>query len=157
MLKTETTIHHPRDITITIGLVDRASKPPYHCQQHWNGQLSIMANRGISTSLKNELFFCPSPRNKWLNLIFCSTDRARLTCSLLYKHEHLPLSIKDPVNEAVITMMQEATNPVVSLVFQDGQDGKKKGSSMMTISAGHRESLAKLMTNLESTHPHFVR
>ena len=27
----------------------------------------------------------------------------------------------------------------------------------MTISAGHRESLAKLMTNLHSTHPHFVR
>merc|ERR1712193_594921 len=34
---------------------------------------------------------------------------------------------------------------------------KKKGSSMMTISAAHRESLSKLMTNLHSTHPHFVR
>merc|ERR1712121_403474 len=33
----------------------------------------------------------------------------------------------------------------------------KKGSSMMTISAAHRESLMKLMTNLNSTHPHFVR
>merc|ERR1719285_471270 len=28
---------------------------------------------------------------------------------------------------------------------------------MMTISAAHRESLLKLMTNLHSTHPHFVR
>ena len=28
---------------------------------------------------------------------------------------------------------------------------------MMTISAGHRESLGKLMSNLHSTHPHFVR
>ena len=28
---------------------------------------------------------------------------------------------------------------------------------MMTISAGHRESLMKLMNNLHSTHPHFVR
>merc|ERR1711872_256590 len=27
----------------------------------------------------------------------------------------------------------------------------------MTISAAHRESLMKLMTNLHSTHPHFVR
>jgi myosin heavy chain 6/7 len=63
---------------------------------------------------------------------------------------------KDPVNEAVVQMMQAATNPIVSLVFQD-QEGKKKGSSMMTISAGHRESLTKLMTNLHSTHPHFVR
>ena len=70
---------------------------------------------------------------------------------------HLPcLSLQDPVNEAVMTMMQEAGNPVVSLVFQE-QEGKKKGSSMMTISAGHRESLTKLMTNLMSTHPHFVR
>merc|ERR1712042_235401 len=34
---------------------------------------------------------------------------------------------------------------------------KKKGSAMMTISAGHRESLMKLMNNLHSTHPHFVR
>jgi len=65
---------------------------------------------------------------------------------------------KDPVNEAVVTMMQEAENPVVNLVFQDKDTGeKKKGSALMTISAGHRESLMKLMTNLNSTHPHFVR
>jgi len=65
---------------------------------------------------------------------------------------------KDPVNEAVVNMMQEAENQVVNLVFQEKDTGeKKKGSAMMTISAGHRESLMKLMTNLHSTHPHFVR
>merc|ERR1712142_665077 len=65
---------------------------------------------------------------------------------------------KDPVNDAVIGMMSSATNAVVSLVFTEKDDGtKKKGSSMMTISAAHRESLMKLMTNLHSTHPHFVR
>merc|ERR1719435_55131 len=65
---------------------------------------------------------------------------------------------KDPVNDAVVNMMQSATNEIVSLVFQDKGDGtKKKGASMMTISAAHRESLMKLMTNLNSTHPHFVR
>merc|ERR1712002_286061 len=65
---------------------------------------------------------------------------------------------KDPVNEAIIGMMGSATNAVVSLVFQEKDDGtKKKGASMMTISAAHRESLMKLMTNLHSTHPHFVR
>jgi myosin heavy subunit len=65
---------------------------------------------------------------------------------------------KDPVNEAVIGMMGAAGNPVVSLVFQEKDTGeKKKGASMMTISAAHRESLSKLMTNLHSTHPHFVR
>jgi len=65
---------------------------------------------------------------------------------------------KDPVNEAVIGMMGGAGNAICSLVFQEKDDGtKKKGSSMMTISAAHRESLLKLMTNLHSTHPHFVR
>merc|ERR1719348_2586043 len=63
----------------------------------------------------------------------------------------------DPVNEAVIGMMGAAGNPVVSLVFQEKDTGKKKGASMMTISAAHRESLSKLMTSLNSTHPHFVR
>merc|ERR1719374_160795 len=65
---------------------------------------------------------------------------------------------KDPVNEAVTGMMGQAGNGVVSLVFTEKDTGeKKKGSSMMTISAAHRESLMKLMTNLHSTHPHFVR
>merc|ERR1719249_576341 len=65
---------------------------------------------------------------------------------------------KDPVNEAVIGMMAGAGNAVCALVFQEKDDGtKKKGSSMMTISAAHRESLMKLMNNLHSTHPHFVR
>merc|ERR1712243_456905 len=65
---------------------------------------------------------------------------------------------KDPVNEAVIGMMAGAANAVCALVFTEKDTGeKKKGSSMMTISAAHRESLMKLMTNLHSTHPHFVR
>merc|ERR1719369_1214712 len=65
---------------------------------------------------------------------------------------------KDPVNEAIIGMMASAGNAVVALVFTEKDDGtKKKGASMMTISAAHRESLMKLMTNLHSTHPHFVR
>ncbi|CAG5895764.1 unnamed protein product [Menidia menidia] len=38
-----------------------------------------------------------------------------------------------------------------------GKGAKKKGSSFQTVSALHRENLNKLMTNLRSTHPHFVR
>ncbi|CAF0942947.1 unnamed protein product [Didymodactylos carnosus] len=39
-----------------------------------------------------------------------------------------------------------------------GGGGKsKKGGSMQTISATHREQLNKLMTTLKQTHPHFVR
>merc|ERR1712136_427868 len=63
---------------------------------------------------------------------------------------------KDPVNDAVVTMMSGSTNSLVSLVFTESGE-KKKGSSMATISAAHRESLLKLMTNLNATRPHFVR
>jgi len=63
---------------------------------------------------------------------------------------------KDPVNDAVIGMMQGATNAITALVFQETGE-KKKGASMATISAAHRESLLKLMASLHSTHPHFVR
>merc|ERR1719283_483103 len=55
-------------------------------------------------------------------------------------------------------MMQGASNEVCGLVFQEKDTGKKKkGSALMTISAAHRESFLKLMTNLHATHPHFVR
>merc|ERR1711970_1481968 len=65
---------------------------------------------------------------------------------------------KDPVNEAVIGMMAGAGNAVCALVFTEKDTGeKKKGASMATISAAHRESLLKLMASLHSTHPHFVR
>ena len=49
------------------------------------------------------------------------------------------LPLQDPVNEAVIGMMSSAGNGVVALVFTEKDTGeKKKGSSMMTISAAHR-------------------
>merc|ERR1719334_2109472 len=45
---------------------------------------------------------------------------------------------KDPVNDAVIGMMQGATNPIVSLVFEEKADGaKKKGSDKQTNKQKH--------------------
>ena len=39
-----------------------------------------------------------------------------------------------------------------------GKGGKRqKGGSFQTVSNLHRESLSRLMTNLRSTQPHFVR
>ncbi|KAK0144617.1 Myosin-6 [Merluccius polli] len=77
---------------------------------------------------------------------------------------------KDPLNETVVGLFQKSTLKVLSTLFMgyagaDAQDGggkggkggKKKGSSFQTVSALHRENLNKLMTNLRSTHPHFVR
>ncbi|XP_022625843.1 myosin-6-like [Seriola dumerili] len=78
---------------------------------------------------------------------------------------------KDPLNETVVGLYQKSTLKLLALLFvgyagadsaqeaggKGGKGGKKKGSSFQTVSALHRENLNKLMTNLRSTHPHFVR
>uniref|UniRef100_A0A4W4HGP0 Myosin heavy chain 7-like n=1 Tax=Electrophorus electricus TaxID=8005 RepID=A0A4W4HGP0_ELEEL len=70
---------------------------------------------------------------------------------------------KDPLNETVVGLYQKSTMKLLSNLFVNyaGADSvkekKKKGSSFQTVSALHRENLNKLMTNLRSTHPHFVR
>jgi len=72
---------------------------------------------------------------------------------------------KDPINTTVATLFSKSKNTMLSHLFADvaeeegsGRAGKgKKGGSMQTISAIHREQLNKLMTNLKQTHPHFVR
>ncbi|KAG7455435.1 hypothetical protein MATL_G00256440 [Megalops atlanticus] len=76
---------------------------------------------------------------------------------------------KDPLNETVVALYQKSSLKLLALLFANyaGADSamaetgkkekKKKGSSFQTVSALHRENLNKLMTNLRSTHPHFVR
>ncbi|XP_074828041.1 myosin heavy chain, skeletal muscle, adult isoform X2 [Natator depressus] len=79
---------------------------------------------------------------------------------------------KDPLNETVIGLYQKSSMKTLALLFatyggdagnfceiQGGgkKGGKKKGSSFQTVSALFRENLNKLMSNLRSTHPHFVR
>ncbi|XP_035990818.1 myosin-7 [Fundulus heteroclitus] len=78
---------------------------------------------------------------------------------------------KDPLNETVVGLYQKSNLKLLATLFanyagtdsaESGKGGKgggskKKGSSFQTVSALHRENLNKLMTNLRSTHPHFVR
>ncbi|XP_048122942.1 myosin-7-like [Alosa alosa] len=75
---------------------------------------------------------------------------------------------KDPLNETVVGLFQKSTLKLLCSLFANyagaesaaesgGGGKKKKGSSFQTVSALHRENLNKLMTNLRSTHPHFVR
>ncbi|XP_061569990.1 myosin-6-like [Cololabis saira] len=75
---------------------------------------------------------------------------------------------KDPLNETVVGLYQKSTLKLLGVLFAGyagadsaadakGKGAKKKGSSFQTVSALHRENLNKLMTNLRSTHPHFVR
>nr|NP_001305944.1 myosin, heavy chain 1F, skeletal muscle (similar to human myosin, heavy chain 1, skeletal muscle, adult) [Gallus gallus]BAA89233.1 skeletal myosin heavy chain [Gallus gallus] len=75
---------------------------------------------------------------------------------------------KDPLYETVVGLYQKSSLKTLALLFASAggeaesggggkKGGKKKGSSFQTVSALFRENLNKLMTNLRSTHPHFVR
>ncbi|XP_041283281.1 myosin-13 [Onychostruthus taczanowskii] len=74
---------------------------------------------------------------------------------------------KDPLNETVVGLYQKSSLKLLSFLYSNyagdsagggGKKGaKKKGGSFQTVSAVFRENLNKLMTNLRSTHPHFVR
>ncbi|XP_044795211.1 myosin-4 isoform X2 [Bubalus bubalis] len=74
---------------------------------------------------------------------------------------------KDPLNETVVGLYQKSAMKTLAFLFTGGpsaeeggggkKGSKKKGSSFQTVSALFRENLNKLMTNLRSTHPHFVR
>ncbi|XP_039680167.1 myosin heavy chain, fast skeletal muscle-like [Perca fluviatilis] len=81
---------------------------------------------------------------------------------------------KDSLNESVVQLYQKSSMKLLSLLYasfsgaeaESGGDaggkgakkgGKKKGGSFQTMSGVFRENLGKLMTNLRSTHPHFLR
>ncbi|XP_019736729.1 myosin heavy chain, fast skeletal muscle-like isoform X1 [Hippocampus comes] len=72
---------------------------------------------------------------------------------------------KDPLNDSVVQLYQKSSVKLLAHLYamhagaEDAgpKKGKKKGGSFQTVSALFRENLGKLMTNLRSTHPHFVR
>ncbi|XP_051251578.1 myosin heavy chain, fast skeletal muscle-like [Dicentrarchus labrax] len=74
---------------------------------------------------------------------------------------------KDPLNDSVVQLYQKASNKLLAMLYAvhagaeeaagSKKGGKKKGGSFQTVSALFRENLGKLMSNLRSTHPHFVR
>ncbi|KAK6319424.1 hypothetical protein J4Q44_G00106350 [Coregonus suidteri] len=73
---------------------------------------------------------------------------------------------KDPLNDSVVQLYQKSTVKLLAYLYvtlaadeaaSKKGGAKKKGGSFQTVSALFRENLGKLMTNLRSTHPHFVR
>ncbi|XP_035808468.1 myosin-4-like [Amphiprion ocellaris] len=76
---------------------------------------------------------------------------------------------KDPLNESVVQLYQKSSVKILAMLYatfsgsEEAPAGgakkgaKKKGASFQTVSAVFRENLGKLMTNLRTTHPHFVR
>uniref|UniRef100_A0A8C8GPZ0 Myosin motor domain-containing protein n=1 Tax=Oncorhynchus tshawytscha TaxID=74940 RepID=A0A8C8GPZ0_ONCTS len=71
---------------------------------------------------------------------------------------------KDPLNDSVLQLYGKSSVKLMATLYVAAppedttkKGGKKKGGSMQTVSSQFRENLGKLMTNLRSTHPHFVR
>uniref|UniRef100_UPI003AAAB43F myosin-7-like n=1 Tax=Centroberyx gerrardi TaxID=166262 RepID=UPI003AAAB43F len=77
---------------------------------------------------------------------------------------------RDPLNETVVVLFQKSSNKLMSGLFEnfissemagdpkaESKHKRKKGSSFQTVSQLHKENLNKLMANLRSTQPHFVR
>ncbi|XP_041099457.1 myosin heavy chain, fast skeletal muscle-like, partial [Polyodon spathula] len=75
---------------------------------------------------------------------------------------------KDPLNETVLGLYVKSSVKLLAFLYANSaapaadaggakKGGKKKGGSFQTVSGLFRENLNKLMSNLRSTHPHFVR
>ncbi|XP_026116991.1 myosin heavy chain, cardiac muscle isoform-like isoform X1 [Carassius auratus] len=77
---------------------------------------------------------------------------------------------KDPLNETVVACFQKSASKLLASLYEnyvssdsapDTKTGikekRKKAASFQTVSQLHKENLNKLMTNLRSTQPHFVR
>uniref|UniRef100_A0A667XW88 Myosin-7B n=1 Tax=Myripristis murdjan TaxID=586833 RepID=A0A667XW88_9TELE len=76
---------------------------------------------------------------------------------------------KDPLNETVVVCFQKSSNKLLASLYENyissdtgtghggGKEKRKKAASFQTVSQLHKENLNKLMTNLRSTQPHFVR
>uniref|UniRef100_A0A9J7X4F9 Myosin, heavy chain 7B, cardiac muscle, beta a n=1 Tax=Cyprinus carpio carpio TaxID=630221 RepID=A0A9J7X4F9_CYPCA len=73
---------------------------------------------------------------------------------------------KDPLNETVVACFQKSASKHLASLYEnyvtsDTKTGikekRKKAASFQTVSQLHKENLNKLMTNLRSTQPHFVR
>uniref|UniRef100_A0A3P8WWE7 Myosin, heavy chain 7B, cardiac muscle, beta a n=1 Tax=Cynoglossus semilaevis TaxID=244447 RepID=A0A3P8WWE7_CYNSE len=71
---------------------------------------------------------------------------------------------KDPLNETVVAVFQKSSNKLMAGLFEnyisseaETKHRKRKAASFQTVSQLHKENLKKLMANLRSTQPHFVR
>ncbi|CAJ1085610.1 myosin-7B-like [Xyrichtys novacula] len=77
---------------------------------------------------------------------------------------------RDPLNETVVALFQKSSNKLMAGLFEnyvssemasdpkaENRQRKRKAASFQTVSQLHKENLNKLMANLRSTQPHFVR
>ncbi|XP_029363477.1 myosin-1B-like isoform X3 [Echeneis naucrates] len=136
-----------------------------------------MFPKATDGSFKNKLYDQHQGKNSIFQKPKPSKGKAEAHFSLIHYAGTVDYNIsgwleknKDPLNDTVVQLYQKASLKLLSQLFAtyasaDGQSAaggskksyKKKGSSFQTVSALFRENLNKLMANLRSTHPHFVR
>uniref|UniRef100_A0AAZ3Q8V1 Myosin-7B n=1 Tax=Oncorhynchus tshawytscha TaxID=74940 RepID=A0AAZ3Q8V1_ONCTS len=129
-----------------------------------------MFPKASDTSFKNKLYDQHMGKKKTFQKPKPAKGKAEAHFSLVHYAGIVDYNIcgwldknKDPLNDSVVQLYQKSSVKLLVLIYVDSpaeaskKGGKKKGGSMQTVSSQFRENLGKLMTNLRSTHPHFVR
>uniref|UniRef100_A0A3B4X272 Myosin heavy chain, skeletal muscle, adult-like n=1 Tax=Seriola lalandi dorsalis TaxID=1841481 RepID=A0A3B4X272_SERLL len=132
-----------------------------------------MFPKATDSSFKNKLYDQHLGKNSIFQKPKPSKGKAEAHFSLMHYAGTVDYNIsgwleknKDPLNDTVVQLYQKASLKLLSQLFAtyasadaggSKKSSKKKGSSFQTVSALFRENLNKLMANLRSTHPHFVR
>ena len=74
-----------------------------------------------------------------------------------YSAEKWLMKNMDPLNENIVTLLQQSQDPFVALIWRDAEYvGRAKGL-FRTVSFLYKEQLANLMVTLRNTNPNFVR
>uniref|UniRef100_A0A8D3D3C6 Uncharacterized protein n=1 Tax=Scophthalmus maximus TaxID=52904 RepID=A0A8D3D3C6_SCOMX len=132
---------------------------------------SACSPKATDTSFKNKLYDQHLGKNRAFEKPKPAKGKAEAHFSLVHYAGTVDYNIsgwldknKDPLNESVLQLYAKSSVKLVAVLYPPPaaedttkKGGKKKGGSMQTVSSQFRENLGKLMTNLRSTHPHFVR
>ncbi|KAK6328104.1 hypothetical protein J4Q44_G00000820 [Coregonus suidteri] len=130
-----------------------------------------MFPKASDTSFKNKLYDQHLGKNKAFEKPKPAKGKAEAHFSLVHYAGTVDYNItgwldknKDPLNDSVLQLYGKSSVKLLATLYVAAppedttkKGGKKKGGSMQTVSSQFRENLGKLMTNLRSTHPHFVR
>uniref|UniRef100_A0A8C7KXA2 Myosin heavy chain, fast skeletal muscle-like n=1 Tax=Oncorhynchus kisutch TaxID=8019 RepID=A0A8C7KXA2_ONCKI len=130
-----------------------------------------MFPKASDTSFKNKLYDQHLGKNKAFEKPKPAKGKAEAHFSLVHYAGTVDYNItgwldknKDPLNDSVLQLYGKSSVKLMATLYVAAppedttkKGGKKKGGSMQTVSSQFRENLGKLMTNLRSTHPHFVR
>ncbi|XP_036845977.1 myosin heavy chain, fast skeletal muscle-like [Oncorhynchus mykiss] len=130
-----------------------------------------MFPKASATSFKDKLYSQHLGKTKAFEKPKPAKGKAEAHFSLVHYAGTLDYNItgwleknKDPLNDSVLQLYGKSSVKLMAILYVAAppedttkKGGKKKGGSMQTVSSQSRENLHKLMTNLRSTHPHFVR